>query len=214
MKLKANKLIAVLLMLTAVLFTGCGDKRSANDEGDFTRSVITAAEPTETEKAETSATTTSQTTTTASKTTKSPKTSKSKKTTTTKTETTKKKEKKNKKKKKTTTSAETVTEEVTEETSAEEVTAEYKNVRFRNKKLLNSHYEKHGIEMGFSSAEEYEKAACAVVNAPDVLHKTEKEDGDDVYYLESTNEFVVVSKDGYLRTYFNPAKGKAYYDKQ
>ena len=46
------------------------------------------------------------------------------------------------------------------------------------------------------------------------LHKTEKEDGDDVYYIEDTNEFVIVSKDGYLRTYFKPDKGKAYYDRQ
>ena len=85
---------------------------------------------------------------------------------------------------------------------------------FRNEKLLNEHYEKHGIEMGFASAEEYEKAASAVVNSPDALHKKEKDDNDDVYYIEDTNEFVVVSSDGYLRTYFLPDKGKAYYDRQ
>lgn len=42
--------------------------------------------------------------------------------------------------------------------------------------------------MGFTSAEEYEKAAARVPNNPAVLHKTEKEDGDDVYYVEATNE--------------------------
>lgn len=68
--------------------------------------------------------------------------------------------------------------------------------------------------MGFASAEEYEKAAAAVPNNPNVLHKTEKEDGDDVYYVESTNEFVVVSTDGYIRTYFNPDRGIDYYNKQ
>ena len=68
--------------------------------------------------------------------------------------------------------------------------------------------------MGFASAEEYEKAAAAVPNHPDVLHKTEKEDGDDVYYIEATNEFVVVSTDGYIRTYFNPDRGIDYYNKQ
>ena len=66
----------------------------------------------------------------------------------------------------------------------------------------------------FNSAEEYEKAASAVVNSPDALHKKEKDDNDDVYYIEDTNEFVVVSSDGYLRTYFLPDKGKAYYDRQ
>lgn len=86
--------------------------------------------------------------------------------------------------------------------------------RFRNKNLLDQHYQKHGIDMGFSSAEEYELAAAAVPNHPDVLHKTEKEDGDDVYYIEATNEFVIVSTDGYIRTYFNPDRGIDYYNKQ
>ena len=89
-----------------------------------------------------------------------------------------------------------------------------KQYRFRSKKLLDSHYEKHGIDMGFASKEEYEAAASAVVNNPNALHKTEKEDGDDIYYLEDSNEFVVVSTDGYLRTYFLPDAGKKYYDKQ
>lgn len=89
-----------------------------------------------------------------------------------------------------------------------------KTYTFRNQKLLNSHYEKHGKDMGFSSAKEYEKAASAVVTNPDALHKTEAEDGDDVYYVESTNEFVIVSTDGYIRTYFNPDAGIAYYNRQ
>lgn len=86
--------------------------------------------------------------------------------------------------------------------------------KFRNQKLLDQHYEKHGREMGFASAEDYEKAAAAVPNHPDVLHKTEKEDGDDVYYVEATNEFVIVSTDGYIRTYFNPNRGIDYYNDQ
>ena len=85
---------------------------------------------------------------------------------------------------------------------------------FRNDRLLQSHYEKHGIEMGFSSPEEYEEAACAVVNHPDALHKLEAEDGDDVYYVEETNEFVIVSVDGYIRTYFYPNAGIDYYNRQ
>ena len=98
-----------------------------------------------------------------------------------------------------------------EQAAPEQETVEYK---FRSKKLLTSHYEKHGIEMGFESAKEYEAAASAVVNNPNALHKTEKEDGDDVYYLEETNEFVIVSQDGYIRTYFNPSDGINYYNRQ
>lgn len=85
---------------------------------------------------------------------------------------------------------------------------------FRNNTLLEEHFEKHGIEMGFSSAKEYEMAAAKVVNNPNALHKTEAEDFDDVYYIENTNEFVIVSTDGYIRTYFNPRDGIDYYNRQ
>lgn len=85
---------------------------------------------------------------------------------------------------------------------------------FRSEKLREDHYQKHGIEMGFSSAMEYEAAAASVVQNKEALHKTEAEDGDDVYYLEQTNEFVIVSTDGYIRTYFEPEDGIDYYDRQ
>ena len=85
---------------------------------------------------------------------------------------------------------------------------------FRSNEFLNEHYEKHGVYMGFASSKEYEQAASNVVNSSGALHKTEKEDGDDVYYIESTNEFVIVSTDMYIRTYFNPDDGKDYYDRQ
>lgn len=85
---------------------------------------------------------------------------------------------------------------------------------FRNKDLLKSHYKKHGRYMGFDSAEEYLAAANAVIANPQALTKTEKEDGDYLYYVEDTNEFVVLSTDGYIRTYFCPDSGKRYFDKQ
>lgn len=103
-------------------------------------------------------------------------------------------------------------EEISEEMSEPEITVA--EITFRNDNLLDQHYEKHGIEMGFASAEEYELAAYKVIINPDALHKIEAEDGDDVYYVEETNEFVVVSKDGYIRTYFNPSAGIDYYNRQ
>ena len=96
-------------------------------------------------------------------------------------------------------------------TNGTEVAVEYE---FRTDALLAQHYEKHGIEMGFETAEEYERAANAVVANEDVLHKIEAEDGDDVYYLEETNEFVVISTDGYIRTYFYPSDGIEYFERQ
>ncbi len=85
---------------------------------------------------------------------------------------------------------------------------------FRNESLWESHYEKHGIEMGFSSMDEYLEAANLVLYDEDTLHKTEAEDGDDVYFLEETGEFVVVSTDGYIRTYFIPDDGIEYFNRQ
>lgn len=85
---------------------------------------------------------------------------------------------------------------------------------FRNEKLLNDHYEKHGKEMGFDSAESYEAAANEVINNPDSLHRIEEEDGDDVYYHEETNSFVIVSIYGYIRTFFYPEDGLDYFNRQ
>lgn len=85
---------------------------------------------------------------------------------------------------------------------------------FRTEELFESHYEKHGIEMGFDSAKAYLEAANDVIDSPDVLHKTEAEDGDGVYFLEDTNEFVVLSTDGYIRTYYIADGGMEYYERQ
>lgn len=90
----------------------------------------------------------------------------------------------------------------------------YTEYVFRNNVLLKDHYYKHGHEMGFHSADAYEEAASNVANNPRALHKIEAEDGDDLYYLEDTNEFVCVSTDGYLRTYFCPDTGKHYFDRK
>lgn len=100
------------------------------------------------------------------------------------------------------------------ETSEAEAETAAQQYYFRNAKLLVQHYEKHGIEMGFASAEEYEAAASAVITNPDALHKKEQEDNDEVYYVEDTNEFAVLSDDGYIRTYFYPNAGIKYYERQ
>ncbi|MCR5719031.1 MAG: hypothetical protein K6F84_00560 [Lachnospiraceae bacterium] len=85
---------------------------------------------------------------------------------------------------------------------------------FRSKKLLNQHWEKHGDEFDYEDIDEYVAGANRVINNPDSLHKIESEDGDDVYYLEETTEFVVVSTDGYIRTYFRPSSGISYFNRK
>lgn len=89
-----------------------------------------------------------------------------------------------------------------------------KEYEFRKEEYLEDHFKKHGAEFEYKTAEEYEAGANRVINTEGVLHKIEEEDGDDVYYLEETNEFVIVSTDGYIRTYFKPTDGIDYYNRQ
>lgn len=118
---------------------------------------------------------------------------------------------------------EKITESVTEifsEEAAEYFTDEnnYVEYHFRNEKLLNQHFEKHGSEFyddfGYQNAQEYEKGASDVINNPEALFKYEAEDGDGVYYIEQTNEFVILSTDGYIRTYFRPSGKIDYFNRQ
>lgn len=99
----------------------------------------------------------------------------------------------------------------TELTEAEEI-----GYTFRNDDLYESHYRKHGAEFGNITKEEYLQKANELINSdsPDVLHKTEKEDGDYLFYNPKTNEFLVLSTDGYIRTYFKPDDGIEYWERQ
>ena len=122
------------------------------------------------------------------------------------------------KNKKTTSSEEEYTDTTTTTAVFDSDDGTYVEYHFRSKKLLNQHFEKHGSEFDgdfdYASAADYEKGASDVINNSSALHKTEAEDGDGVYYIESTNEFVILSTDGYIRTYFRPNGGIDYYNRQ
>lgn len=85
---------------------------------------------------------------------------------------------------------------------------------FRSEKLFRSHYEKHGAEFGDITQEEYLALANELLASPDALRKTEKEDGDTVIYDEADNLFLILSTDGYIRTFFRPDDGIHYYERQ
>ena len=122
------------------------------------------------------------------------------------------------------TEAEEVSEPIVTDIEAEvteaptEYADSYVEYHFRSKNQLNQHFEKHGGEFegdfSYATAAEYEKGASDVINNDSALYKTEAEDGDGVYYIEGTNEFVILSTDGYIRTYFRPSAGKSYFDRQ
>ena len=214
---------AVLVALSGVL-AGCASReessRRQSSEESHSLVIFTEAEPTtkKSKKSESS----EEETEAATKKSKKEKTteeaaepttkkSKQEKSTEEATEPTTKKSKKNKQK-----ATEAPTEEYPGWDSYD--SENYVEYHFRSQKLLDQHFDKHGAEFaedfGYKDAEEYEKGASDVINNPEALHKTEAEDGDGVYYIEETNEFVVLSTDGYIRTYFRPNSGKKYYDKQ
>lgn len=95
----------------------------------------------------------------------------------------------------------TTTEATTSLTTTHQQSSGY---TFRNPDRLNDHFNKHGSETGSSSKDEYVRKANAVINNPNSLSKIEQSenDGDTVYFLQSTNELVILSSDGYIRTYF------------
>lgn len=83
---------------------------------------------------------------------------------------------------------------------------------FYNTDSMVQHYVKHGHQTDCNSMEDYLYKANMVVINKSSLSKKQKKDGDLVYYNPKTNEFVVIAKAGYLRTYFK-ANDK-YYNKQ
>lgn len=89
-----------------------------------------------------------------------------------------------------------------------------KDYSFRNENLLQEHFDKHGSELGYESASQYVDGANAVIKSPDALQKNEVEDGDYIYYKMDTNELVILSVDGYIRSYFKPEDGLEYYKRQ
>lgn len=96
--------------------------------------------------------------------------------------------------------------------AAASVSSQASTLSFRSDEKLQQHFEKHGWETGCATAEEYLARANEVIASPEALHKYEKEDGDDVYFLEATGEFVIVSPKGYIRTFYITDKG--YFDRQ
>ena len=98
-----------------------------------------------------------------------------------------------------------VSESVTKTTVYETVSVTREHLTdytFRSSKLLTSHFEKHGREVGAKDEMQYVDKANAVISNPDALYKTEAEDGDGVYFLQATGEIVFLSTDGYIRTYY------------
>lgn len=110
--------------------------------------------------------------------------------------------------------SETVTESIAETTDTTAApTVEYHT--FRNKKLYDDHYKKHGAEFGNITQQEYlDKANELIIDKSEsILHKY-SDDNDYLYFNTENNYFLVLSEDGYIRTFFIPSSGIKYWERQ
>ncbi len=98
--------------------------------------------------------------------------------------------------------------------SSDSINNQQYSYNFSSQEALNSHFQKHGHEFGYTTVEQYLQGAIRVIENPSSLKKTEAEDGDYVYYLQSTNEIVFVSSGGVIKTYFKPTDEIAYFNRQ
>ncbi len=73
---------------------------------------------------------------------------------------------------------------------------------FSNPETFLEHYNKHKDETKSHSPREYLSKANRVVSSKKSLKKTEKEDGDMIYFDSATGEIVFVSKFDKIRTYY------------
>ena len=86
-------------------------------------------------------------------------------------------------------------------------------IEFETPESMQKHYVKHGEEYGDISIESYLSLANELANMPvsDDVEKIVRSDGSTAIYRFSTNDFLVVTKDGSIRTFFKPKNGKEYW---
>ena len=86
-----------------------------------------------------------------------------------------------------------------------------------NNKALVKHFTDHGKNMGFESQESYKQHAIKFANTVDktnCVSFVDSKTGATYKYNKLTNEFAIITKDGYVATYFKPKDGYDYYKKQ
>lgn len=86
-------------------------------------------------------------------------------------------------------------------------------IGFETPEIMQKHYTKHGKEYGNISIESYLSLANELANMPvsDDVEKIVRSDGSTAIYRFSTNDSLVVTKEGCIRTFFKPKIGKEYW---
>lgn len=85
-----------------------------------------------------------------------------------------------------------------------------------NKKTLNKHYNEHKKNMGFDSKESYKQHAIKFANTIDRKNCESFVDknGSTYKYNKKTNEFAIITKDGFVIIYYKPKDSYDYYKNQ
>lgn len=80
---------------------------------------------------------------------------------------------------------------------------------------LKNHVKSHMKSLGFTSEEEYRAHAVSFANKVDRVNNlsyVRPRTGETVKFNTKTGEFAVITKDGYVTTYFRPKTGIDYYN--
>ena len=78
------------------------------------------------------------------------------------------------------------------------------------------HYRKHGREFGPITMEQYVRKAQELRDRPagGTLLESVRPDGVATRFDRGSGDFIAFNRDGTIRTYFRPADGEAYYQRQ
>lgn len=87
-------------------------------------------------------------------------------------------------------------------------------IGFETLEIMLRHHKKHGAEYGGVSLESYLSFASGLAMQPisDDVEKMIRSDGSVAIYRFSTNDFLAITKSGYIRTFFKPRDGKRYWE--
>ena len=90
------------------------------------------------------------------------------------------------------------------------------DVGFASKQKMVDHYRKHGREFGSITMEQYLRKAQELRDRPagGPVLESARADGVVTRFDRTSGDFIAFNRDGTIRTYFRPADGEAYYERQ
>lgn len=90
------------------------------------------------------------------------------------------------------------------------------DIGFASRQKTIDHYRKHGREFGSITIEQYVRKAQGLRDRPaggSVLESV-RSDGVVTRFDRGSGDFIAFNRDGTIRTYFRPADGEAYFQRQ